>query len=113
SRARGYALGRVGRAERPPPEPLPVPMFGQLPLCWVPPEFGLAGCPDVPGPDGCVVLGVGDGSAAFTTATPPTMSSPAASSAVAMLRRAPPRACRGAAGWGAVGAVQVVGTAAV
>ena len=90
-------------------------MFGQLPLCWVPPEFGLAGWPDEPPFDGCVALGVGvgDGSAAFATATPPTMSSPAASNAVAMLRRAPPRVGRGAAGSGAAGAVQVVGAASV
>jgi len=85
-------------------------MFGQFPL-WVPFWFGFAGWPDVPGLDGWVALGEGDGSAAFTAATPPTMSNPAASSAVAMPRRAPPRNGREAVGSGAAGAVQVVGSA--
>jgi hypothetical protein len=89
-------------------------MFGQLPL-WVPPEFGVAGWPDVPGFDGWVAfgVGVGDGSAAFTAATPPTTSSPAASSAVAMPRRAPRSNGREAVGSDAAGAVQVVGSASV
>jgi hypothetical protein len=38
--------------------------------------------------------GVADGSAAKTTATPPTVSRPTASSAVATVRRAPPRVDR-------------------
>jgi hypothetical protein len=62
-------------------------MFGQFPE-WV---FG-AVLPPVP-VDGCVVAfgaGDADGSAAKTTAVPPTTSRPAARATVAIVRRMPP-----------------------
>jgi len=74
-----------------PPDPLP-PMFGQL---WVLPVGALPFGWVVPPPpvDGWVVaFGAGDpdGSAARTTAVPPTTSRPTASAAVAIPRRMPP-----------------------
>src|SRR5262245_55077393 len=96
-------------------------MFGQSPLAWPPgwppgaEPFGAVGAvppePFEPLPfEGWVAFGAADpvGSAAFTTAAPPTTSRPMASSAVAAMRRAPPRpwpegsatgCAAGGAGW--------------
>ena len=74
-----------GAVEPPDPDP---PMFGQSvvePGVWV---LGVV----VP-PDGAVEplgAGVADGSAARTTAVPPTTSRPTARAAVAIVRRMPP-----------------------
>ena len=98
-----------------PPDP---PLFGQSPFAWpVPfgaPLRGVVGAveppPFVPGVVWVPALGAGeeDGSAAKTTAAPPTPSRPTARTAVATSRRAPPSVADGAGG-GAGDAAQAGG----
>ena len=99
-----------------PPVPEPVPLSGQsCPLAWfgqpdglvVPPVPGLVpvlGLVPLPPVDGWVVVdgaGLADGSAAMTTAVPPTANRPTMSSADAAARRENERRVgRGAAGGG-------------
>ena len=98
-----------------PPEPEPPPWSGQsCPLAWfgrpdglVVPPPGLVpvlGAVPLPPVDGCVVVegdGLADGSAAMTTAVPPTANSPTMSNADAAARRENDRRVgRGAAGGG-------------
>ena len=70
-----------------PPEPFE-PMFGQLPV-WV---RGVV-VPPLPFDGWVVAFGAGeaDGSAAITTALPPTINRPTARTTVATVRRTPPR----------------------
>lgn len=94
------AVDGVGVVGDEPPEPLP-PMFGQfalLPVC-----FGRVDGVVEPPVDGWLVaLGVfvadGSGLAAATTATPPTVSRPAARASVAIVRRMPNPRTAGSAG---------------
>jgi hypothetical protein len=58
------------------------------------PASGAVVPPWVEGVVAALGAGVADGSAAKATATPPTVSRPTASSAVATVRRAPPRVDR-------------------
>lgn len=87
-----------GAAELPgavpdPPEPLEPPMFGQSAPLWVFGDWPLGRV--VPPPvEGWVVafgVGVADGSAAKTTAAPPTVRSPTARTTLATVRRVPLR----------------------
>lgn len=112
--------GAVDGAVEPPepPDPPVPPRFGQSPFAWpwrgpgLPDAAGAAPLPVPLDPCGVVAAlgaGVADGSAAKTTAAPPTPSSPMASSVVARSRFGPPRIGAGdeadtAAGGGDAGA---------